>query len=284
MSGGDPAPAPGPARRGPGEDWTERTVAWYERADAASDYAAAVLGAGEPLLAECRSALDVGAGFGALTVPLARRLERVTALEPSPAMAAALRRAVARASLANVRVVQQAWGEAAPGPHDLVVCAQVKPLLGRGSPFLASVSRTARRAVLLVRDAPGGDDKFFFSELYPRLLGRPYGCGSDTAETLAALADVGITPTVLPIEYRSDQPFDSLEEAGDFWMTYLGLSDPDSRAFLQDFLARRLTRTRDGWLAPFRKRAVVILWRVWAGGPRTMTRTRAADTGSGHGP
>ncbi len=94
-----------------GRIWTERTVAWYERANARSDYAARVLAAAADLLTQCRSTLDVGAGFGALALPLARRLERVTALEPSPAMAAALRRAVIRRSIANLTVVEAGWGE-----------------------------------------------------------------------------------------------------------------------------------------------------------------------------
>jgi tRNA1(Val) A37 N6-methylase TrmN6 len=43
-----------------------------------------VLAAAAPVLSECRSALDVGAGFGALALPLARRIAHVTALEPAP--------------------------------------------------------------------------------------------------------------------------------------------------------------------------------------------------------
>jgi precorrin-6B methylase 2 len=83
-------------------------VAWYERANRISDYAPTVIAVIEPLLAACRSPLDVGAGFSALAVPLARRLERVTALEASPLMAAALRRAAARQGLDNVDVVEAA--------------------------------------------------------------------------------------------------------------------------------------------------------------------------------
>ncbi|MDO8478751.1 MAG: hypothetical protein Q7W02_21640, partial [Candidatus Rokubacteria bacterium] len=80
-----------PAAGARAEFWTERTVAWYERANERSDYAARVLGALGPALVGCRDALDVGAGFGALALPLAQRLEAVTALEPSAAMAGALR-------------------------------------------------------------------------------------------------------------------------------------------------------------------------------------------------
>lgn len=246
-----------------GPIWTDRTVAWYERANARSDYAARTLAAAEAALAGCASALDIGAGFGALALPLARRLGRVTALEPAPAMAAALRRAAARAGLDNVTVVQAAWGEWTPAPHDLVVCAHVGPLLGPGSPLLPALRDLARRAVILVREAPGGDEKFFYPELYPRLLGRPYDerrpCRD--ADTVGALAELGITPAVATIEYRSDQPFDSLDEACDFWMTYMRLEGASPRAFLRQFLAERLGRDGARWVAPLRKRAAVIWWR-----------------------
>ena len=222
-----------------------------------------MLSAAASWLAGCHSALDVGAGFGALALPLARRLERVTALEPSPPMVAALSRAVADGGLDNVEVVAAAWGERPLAAHDAVVCAHVGPLLRRGVPFLAELTRLARRSVVLVRDAPGGDDKFFFPELYPALLGRTYArrCGH-AADVLQAVRALGVRPSVTEITYRSDQPFASLEDACDFWMAYMGLEGESPRAYLRDFLGRRLHREPGGWLAPFRKRAAVIAWDV----------------------
>jgi hypothetical protein len=250
-----------------GEFWTERKVAWYRRAIARSDYAAAVLRALDPALAECASALDVGAGCGALALPLAEHLRHVTALEPAPAMAKALREEAAARRLANVEVVEAVWGEVPLGPHDLILCAHVGELLRPAAAFLREVSGVARRWVALVRDAapePGEvRDKFFFSELYPRLLGRRYETGcSDPMETVERLHDLGITPRVTPIRYRSDQPFDDLDEAGDFWEEYLGLAPGVQRPFLRDFLADHLVQDGRGWLAPYPKRALVIAWRV----------------------
>ena len=85
--------------------WTDRTVAWYRMAAERSDYAPRVLEAIGPQLDLCESALDIGAGCGALAVPLARRLRRVTALEPSPAMRGSLRQWAVEAGLGNVAVV-----------------------------------------------------------------------------------------------------------------------------------------------------------------------------------
>jgi hypothetical protein len=98
----------------------------------------------------------------------------------------------------------------------------------------------------------------------PALLGRPYEHRCDTDETLAGLASVGIRPEVTTITYRSDQPFGDLDEACDFFMTYLGLAGPAPRAYLARFLDARLVR-RDGVLiAPFEKAAAVITWPVAA--------------------
>ncbi len=268
LEGSTAGPRPRASGTSPGlprsEFWTDRTVAWYARAVERGDYAARVLEVLEPELADCKDALDVGAGCGALTLPLARRLEAVTALEPSPAMARALRAAAAGAGLANVTVVEAAWGETPVRPHDLVLCAHVGGLLKAGSAFLRDAGSAARRWVALVRDVPGAqrEDKFFFSELYPVLLGRPYEHRCDAEETLDALRQLGIRPSVTVIEYSSDQPFLDLEEACDFWMTYLGLEGDDPRAYLREFLRERLVRRDGGWIAPFRKTAAVICWRT----------------------
>lgn len=243
--------------------WSERTVAWYARALERGDYAARVLEVLEPRLAACRDALDVGAGCGALALPLARRLDTVTALEPEPAMAESLRRAAARAGLDNLTVVQARWGEAPVPARDLVLCAHVGGLMRADSPFLRDVGRLARRFVALVRDWPAAtsdQDKFFYSELYPALLGRPYERRCDANDTLAGLRRLGIRPEVTAIDYSSDQPFDDLDEACDFFMIYLGLEGEAPRAYLARFLGERLVRRGGELIAPFRKTAAVITW------------------------
>jgi len=237
-------------------------VAWYERANAQSDYAAQVLALAADVLPGCATALDVGAGFGALALPLAARLTRVTALEPAPAMAQALRRAALACGADNLAVVEAPWPRCDVDPHDVVVCAHVAPLLRPDSGFPADARRLARRAVVLVHDVPGGDDKFFFAELYPRLLGRPYGRGARHDDLLDSLRVLGVAPTVDDVTVRSDQPFDSLDEACDFWMTWMGVHGGREREYLSSFLGERLVRTAGGWRAPYRKRVRVIRWRT----------------------
>lgn len=246
-----------------GRVWSERKARWYLRATERGDYAERVLEAIAPLLAASRTALDVGAGFGALSLPLAPQLERVTALEPAPAMAALLRDQAERLRVGNIVVVEQPWEEAAVAPHDLVLCAHVGELLQPGSPFLRAALGLARLGVALVVDARPDRDKFFFHELYPMLLGRPYRerCGS-WLDLLGWLDREGILANVAQIRYRSDQPFGDLEEACDFWQEYLGLPGEPVREFLRGYLAERLSREGTEWVAPLRKEAAVIWWRA----------------------
>jgi len=115
---------------------------------------------------------------------------------PSAAMAGALRAGAVSAGFANVTVIEAAWGEAPVRPHDLVLCAHVGGLLDGNSPFLREAGTVARRLVAFVRDLPAGPDdgKFFYRELYPALLGRPYEHRCRADDTVAGLERLGIRP------------------------------------------------------------------------------------------
>jgi len=249
------------ARGAAAHPWTERKARWYLRATQRGDYAEQVLAAIAPLLAAVRTALDVGAGFGALSLPLARRLDRVTALEPAPAMAALLREEATRAGARNITVIEQPLEEAVVSPHDLILCAHVGELLQPGSALLRALPTLARLGAALVVDARPDRDKFFFRELYPMLLGRPYRerCGR-YLDLVGWLDGQGILANVTQIRYRSDQPFGDLEEACDFWQEYLGLPGEPVREFLRGYLAEHLTQEGGEWIAPLRKEAAVIWW------------------------
>src|SRR5262245_34603767 len=71
-----------------------------------------------------RSVLEIGAGTGQATLPLARSGCEVLSLEPGPRLAAILR--AKAAAFPGVRVVEsrfEAWLEN-PTPHDVVLAAQ----------------------------------------------------------------------------------------------------------------------------------------------------------------
>ena len=244
--------------------WTPRRVRWFSQAVEISDFPAQTVRALAPVLTGCRSILDIGAGVGALTVPLAGSVERVTALEPSPAMLEELRANLTRHHLTNVTCIASRWGEAEMAPHDLLLVANVAPIFQDLLPFVAAAERLAPRAVTLVQNVGSGAEKFYFGELYPLLLGRPYPPREDYLRTVTLLHGLGIHANVQIIAYRFDQPFDDFQDAVDFWTHEMQLVEAEQIRRLQGFLKTKLQRVGARLLAPMCRQSAVIWWRVAA--------------------
>ncbi len=242
--------------------WTPRRARWFSQAVQISNFPAQTLKALEPVLVGCRSVLDVGAGVGALTIPLARSVESVTALEPSPAMLDELRANLTRNRLGNVTCLPAAWGKTEVPPHDLILVANVAPIFTDLLAFLMAAEPLARRAIALVQNVGPGTEKFYFGELYPLLLGRPYPPRDDYLRTVALLHSLGIYANVQIIGYHFDQPFQDLQEAADFWKEQMPLQNLEQERLLVGFLQTRLQRVGSRLVAPMRRRSAVIWWRT----------------------
>jgi len=242
--------------------WTPRRARWFNQAVQISNFPAQTLKALEAILVGCRSVLDVGAGVGALTMPLAKSVEEVTALEPAPAMLEELRANIARNRLSNVTCIQAAWGKTAVLPHDLILVANVSPIFNDLLGFLTAAEPLARRAIALVQNVGPGTEKFYLGELYPLVLGRPYPARDDYLRTVTLLHGLGIYANVQIIGYHFDQPFEDLQEAVEFWKEQMRLTDPEQERKLLAFLQTKLQRVGSGLVAPMRRQSAVISWRV----------------------
>jgi SAM-dependent methyltransferase len=242
--------------------WTPRRARWFNQAVQISNFAAHTLKTLEPILVGCRSVLDVGAGVGALTVPLAKSVETVTALEPAPAMLETLRANLARNHLTNVTCVPAAWGKTPVPPHDLILVANVSSIFDDLLGFLTSAEPLARQAIALVQNVGPGAEKFYLGELYPLLLGRPYPGREDYLRTVTLLHQLGIYVNVQIFGYHFDQPFEDLQEAVEFWTEQMRLTDPEQEGQLLAFLQTKIQRVGSRLVAPMRRQSAVLWWRV----------------------
>ncbi len=259
--------ASGESETGPRGDrdaayWTPRRARLFNLALQASDFPAQTVKALGPALEGCATVLDVGAGVGALAVLLAKQGYRVTALEPKPAMLEELQDSLARNRLDNVTCLQASWGARVVTPHDLILVANVAPIFDDLLPFLTEAEPLARQAMALVQNVGPGGEKFFYEELYPLLLARPYPGRADYLRTLTLLHSIGIYANTRIISYRFDQPFESFVDAVQFWKELMRLETADQERRLVAFLEGRLERVGNRWIAPMRRRSAVIWWRV----------------------
>src|SRR5215472_3570223 len=107
------------------------------------------LGILEPWLRPGATLIDGGAGTGRYAGALARRLEWVTAVEPSLSM----REQIEPAD--NLTVIGSTWEDADPAPADLVICVHVLYPVAEPVPFIEKLDRLAReRAFVVMRDSP----------------------------------------------------------------------------------------------------------------------------------
>jgi len=241
--------------------WNRLKAEWYRRGLEYSTLPATVV----PMILEraagARTFLDAGAGCGALTIPLAREGKRVTALDPSRAMLDILEEDVKKEGLKGVRTIHAAWGEVEVKPHDVIICANVPALLKDDDRFLRDALRLAGKYVFIIAGAGPEADKFYYKDLYPLIFGRPFGPREDYLKTYVMLHGLGVCANVEMIEYDFDQPFDTLEDAVEFWKEYMGLVTDEHDEKLRGYLETRLVKKRKVLLAPFHKKAAVIWWR-----------------------
>jgi ubiquinone/menaquinone biosynthesis C-methylase UbiE len=116
---------------------TEPTGASYERA-------------AEVLRVEAGSVLDVGAGAGAASLPLAPMATRITAVDSSASMLAAFAERAERLGVEH-REVEGRWPEIAGdvSPHDVTVVHHVVYNVADIAPFLIALDRVSVRRVVL---------------------------------------------------------------------------------------------------------------------------------------
>ncbi|GAB2957521.1 class I SAM-dependent methyltransferase [Amycolatopsis acidiphila] len=151
--------------------------------------------------------LDVGAGAGAASLPCARALSHLTAVDTNAKLLAEFAERAAALSL-PYRTVEGRWPDvhAEVGMVDVAVCANVLYNVPDLRPFVRALEKHARRVVL---ELTAAHPLTGMNELWKRFhnLDRPAGPTADDA--IVALRELGVEPEV--VRWRKDpapMPFD----------------------------------------------------------------------------
>jgi SAM-dependent methyltransferase len=203
--------------------WGRRAARFASRTVASYDPFLEVL---EPWVGSRRTLIDVGAGTGRYTAPLAARLDWVTAVEPSQGMRDHLPHAD------NMTVIASAWMDAEPAPADLVICVHVLYDVPDPVPFIEKLEASARERVFVVLRDTGHPHP---AELFAgSRLGREPGL----RDCFLLLRQLGVAPDVAMFSYTESHRFASLEAAADECRQVLGRlwDEKEGRAWLEQNL------------------------------------------------
>jgi SAM-dependent methyltransferase len=183
-----------------------------------------------PYTSAGKTLIDVGAGAGRHALPLAERLEWVTAVEPSEGMRALMPRRD------NMTLVASAWEEAEVAPADLVICCHVLYGVEEPVPFIAKLDRSAReRVFIMLRAGPVPHPATIIRD---RTLGGPGPRLPQFSDLFMLLMQMGIAPDVDFIRYPIVHRYADVSEALADCRSQMGADwdEAQARGTLQEIL------------------------------------------------
>ena len=211
--------------------------------------------------------VDIGAGAGRFSLPLALQMKRVIAIEPSPAMRAELANLQIEHGITNVDIRDQRWPTLDPeitGMADVGLISHVGYDIEPMGEFLDTMERAAtRECVALQYDhAPGS----MFWQVWPAIHGEPQVHLPGALDFIALLEARGADVEVSDLERRGDRQrfvFAAPEQAMDWARRRLWLSEDSAKVPVLREAVAELLIERDGeWSLPDQPKQMLIRWRA----------------------
>lgn len=202
--------------------------------------------------------LDIGAGVGRWTIPIAQKVASVTAMEPVPEMREILEERLARHGVTNVRVVDTPWLESEVEPHSAVVAVHSMYTSPNLVEFVEKMEATAKDRYLAMRVPAWNGVIGALSEMVR-------GEWHDSPNFIVGfnlLLEAGLYPRVLfeeqPVRVWNDPTIDAALERA---KRHLHIPDGNWDAQLRSVLESRLERADDGSLDwPDGMRSALCWW------------------------
>jgi SAM-dependent methyltransferase len=202
--------------------------------------------------------LDIGAGSGRWTIPIARIAKTVTVIEPSSSMIENLRRNIASAELNNIQITQSSWEDAVVEPHKVTVCSHAMYASPDLAFFIRKMERYTTGTCYLAMRLPPADG--IIGELSLGIYRRQHD-SPNAIIAYNALYSIGIYASMLvenDIYHWRDNTF---EEAFARAKRHLRLqSSTDHDRLIRDTLARRLTIENNYYVWPDGMRSALLWW------------------------
>ena len=209
--------------------------------------------------------LDVGAGTGRLSVPIAKQVKSVTALDPSKGMLACLHENIEKEGITNVTTINKRWEDIELGvdiePHDVVIACHSLGMLDIQE-ALTKMDAASKRYVYTInfagRGMGNGDGR-----LLKAISGERHRSGRSTDYILLynILHDMKIYANVDILDTEFEQHYDSLDDAVDRWKEMRDIPE-EKEDLLREHLSGILVKDSETGALLFtrRSKSATIWW------------------------
>ncbi len=196
-------------------------------------------------LAPEMTVLDIGSGPGTLALPLAARVQSVTALDFSPGMLDILKSLAQEQRLQNINTLECAWEDdwQAKGilPHDIAIASRSMSV-DNIREAIDKLNAYAKKFVFITdRISPTPFDPELF-----QALNRPFHSGPDYIYTLNILYSMGIHPNVSILELEKELYFEDLDQAFLSYSWMIKDLTRDEEYLLKEYISHKAERTENG--------------------------------------
>ena len=231
------------------EDWNQRAAGFAKR-HTASQYAREFVRRLD--LRPEMTVLDMGAGPGTLAIPLAQRVQRVTAVDFSEEMLTSLAERATQAGLTNIEIINGSWEDdwslLGIGCYDLVIASRALTVDDLRA-ALVKLNACARELVVIGdRVGDGPFDPALFAA-----VGREFVPGPDYIYTVNVLYQMGIHARVDFIDIHEPKVYESRQAAIDSCAWMLHKMTPDEEEALDRYFDSILRPNADGTWAMARQ-------------------------------
>jgi SAM-dependent methyltransferase len=202
--------------------------------------------------------LDIGAGIGRWSIPMARVCKRVTALDALPRMLEILLENSASENVTNIETVVGDWATADVERHDYVLSSHAAYISPDIVGYARKMERSATKACYLVMRVPRHDG--VVGELSRRIRGT-FHDSPNFIIGYNALLQAGIAGHVIMEERGRQWHNETLEDALARARRHLHLSTDEHDGMIMGLLRERLLLREGEYWWPDWMRSALVWWR-----------------------
>ena len=202
----------------------------YEARMTAEGYPGGLIDTVDSLLSGFTRIIDIGAGTGLFSVPMARRGHRVTAVEPSKEMVGIFKEKLLSGDVSSIGIHNCSWEEWRPWRHDAALCAHSIYGMTDVTRALEKMRNFADITVLLVRC--DSESTTLSGIIKARLGGN--SCTKDFAvKVTSSLEALGIAYTSQPVIQKRYSRFSDIADEAEYFARHTGAGDEFHSAIVE---------------------------------------------------
>lgn len=225
-----------------GKDWDKAAASFQKRAKK-DDYHEALFS--KLILDENDSVLDLGCGEGSITLPLAKKVRRVTGVDSSVKMLELLNERAEEQGIDNVETILKPLEDITLeeiGSHDVVLASRSLNGIIPIKETLETIDKIANKYVFITLFGPEnwkieGDFNEYIGKENKHFPGHNY--------LFNILFNMGIYANVERLDIKAYREYDSIEEAMDNGKFRLDLLNDEEKDKLKEYLEKILTRNSE---------------------------------------